>query len=74
MARTTLHRISRRSIEAGMKIRFGEDERGIGRFTVVRSVEHVGEVTRTVSVESVIREFTNDDVLHVVPAEGEIWA
>lgn len=74
MARTILHRISRRSMESGMKIQFETDARGIGRFMVVGSVEHGPESSRVVSQSSIVRTFTNDDELYVVPAEGEVWA
>jgi hypothetical protein len=74
MARTTtLPRITRRSIEAGMEIYLPERNQGVG-FTV-HSVAHLGEESEVVSRgTSVIYYLTNDDVIRVIPAEGEVWA
>ena len=68
-------RISRRSIEVGMRVLLeGETARQTRAFNVA-SVEQTGESTRVVSSgSSVIYTLTNDDVVRVIPAEGEIWA
>ena len=70
-------RISRRSIEVGMRITVRRMEMGRERlvaFTVDRVREAAGWTVVTSKGTSVLYSLTNDDVIHVIPAEGEVWA
>lgn len=75
MSKTNSVRISRRDIEVGMEVVLrGETARETKSFKVAK-VTQEGERTRLVSAgTSVIYYVTNDDVVEVVPAEGEVWA
>lgn len=65
------HRISRMSIEVGMKIMLPN----VRRVIRVKSFEHGANGTTVVSTEGIIyRDLNADSEIEVVPAEGEIWA
>ena len=79
MARTTVDhpRISRRSIEVGMHIVITRQEIGRERtvdFTVARIREAADWTVVTSRGTSVMYSLTNNDVIRVIPAEGEVWA
>lgn len=68
-------RISRRTVEAGMSITVLREEFGIRTAAfVVAEVCQAGDWTVVTTEAGRKASLTNNDVIHVLPAEGEVWA